>query len=742
LLSARFGVIISNIIKQRKINMSSSILPHGSAPAPLPLPHFPDALHAVVWRNWELVEIDRLAQTLRATSEQIGAIAASMGLPPALTISDDVKRRNYLTVIRRNWHLLPYEQLLELLGWTEEELAFTLREDDFLYVKLGLLKPACQPVYYSPPSPEAQRRAAEIRCIVETEFGDAPHHRGELPFAFLHELASPIPTPKHSNAPTPQTIELRFLYSYFALYGDPLLQPEYDPYPDGYLARLAELGVNGVWLQGVLHKLAHWKLAPELSDDYETRLENLRRLVARAQQRGIGIYLYMNEPRAMPLPFFEKHPHLRGVTANDFVTLCTSAPEVQEFITESLASIFKAVPDLAGVFTITASENLTNCWSHYRGNECPRCGKRSAADVIAEVNQLVAEGVWRSQPNARVMAWDWGWQDEWAEDVINQLPQNVWLMSVSEWRLPIERGGVKSAVGEYSISSVGPGPRATKHWAAARQRGMKTAAKVQINNTWELSAVPYIPALRLVAEHAANLAQTGVNGLMLSWTLGGYPSPNLEIASQYYGDTAPTPLRAMENVARRRFGDIVGVLVMQAWQQFSVAFSEFPYHGSVVYNAPQQVGPANLLYREPTGYRATMVGFPYDDLERWRAVYPPDIFQAQFEKVANAWQKGVKMLQAAHDLEPSPTLAAELRVAEAAYLHFQSVAHQIAFVRARESDWEKCQQILEAEIACARRLFDLVNADSRIGFEASNHYFYTRLDLVEKVVNCRHLLGE
>ena len=29
--------------------------------------------------------------------------------------------------------------------------------------------------------------------------------------------------------------------------------------------------------------------------------------------------------------------------------------------------------------------------------------------------------------------------------------------------------------------------------------------------------------------------------------------------------------------------------------------------------------------------------------------------------------------------------------------------------------------------------------DSRIGFEASNQYYYVPLDLVEKVVNCRDL---
>ena len=47
--------------------------------------------------------------------------------------------------------------------------------------------------------------------------------------------------------------------------------------------------------------------------------------------------------------------------------------------------------------------------------------------------------------------------------------------------------------------------------------------------------------------------------------------------------------------------------------------------------------------------------------------------------------------------------------------------------------------ILNREIELAQRMFELASADSRLGYEASNHYFYVPLDLVEKVVNCDYL---
>jgi hypothetical protein len=221
-----------------------------------------------------------------------------------------------------------------------------------------------------------------------------------------------------------------------------LLEPEADPYPDGYLARLAAVGVDGVWLQAVLYKLAPFPWDAKQSDRSEERLGNLRRLVARARRHGIRVYLYLNEPRAMPLRFFESRTELKGIVEGDHASLCTSHPDVQKYLRDSIASIARAVPDLGGFFTISASENLTNCWSHGAGGKCPRCGHRPPADVIAEVNRLIDEGIQHAvtgddagatHPGRRpaLFAWDWGWNDAWAEGIIKQLPKTVALMSVS-----------------------------------------------------------------------------------------------------------------------------------------------------------------------------------------------------------------------------------------------------------------------------------------------------------------------
>jgi hypothetical protein len=131
-------------------------------PEPIPEPHFPDRLHLFIWRNWELANTDRLAKVVGTTPGRVLEIGASMGLPKKIALYKDHLRRIYNTVIRQNWHILPDDQLMELLGWNEEEYEYHLKEDDFLWVKLGLLKPKCERLRYQKPSPQV---AGELRKL-------------------------------------------------------------------------------------------------------------------------------------------------------------------------------------------------------------------------------------------------------------------------------------------------------------------------------------------------------------------------------------------------------------------------------------------------------------------------------------------------------------------------------------------------------------------------------------------------
>lgn len=851
---------------------------------PLSLPHFPTVQQTVVWRNWELVPLDRLAKILGTTEENVLSLARDMGLRVPPSIDEQWLIRGYITIIRANWHILPYDQLLELLGWSADMLAYALKEDDFLWVKLGNLKPSVEPVTYRPLTPEEETRTREIRGIIDTHFPDSRNESPVKPFDFLntfakrnkpaspwvvstnpdevllsdewtlvypqgleraekfarrfadeHEAAWGIrlsaspDSDDEAAAPAQKTIllsvksdssllseshqirvtadridiqavdevgllrglnwlqkkmeernapyleqksvtrntrfDLRYVYSYFAVYGDPLLDADIDPYPEELLLQLSKLGVNGVWLQAVLYKLVPFERAPELSVDWEKRIEGLRRLVDRAADYGIGIYLYYNEPRAMPLQFFEEFPDWKGHVDVEDATLCTSHPEVQAYLRTSTARLFTEVPKLAGLFTITMSENLTNCFSRAGGGNtnCPRCASRTPHEVASEVNRIIAEAAHSVAPNARILCWTWGWTKwlgwtpESIDEAIGLLPDRVSVMSNSEEGLITNIGGVEGHVVDYSISQVGPSEKSLRIWSKAKQRGLSAVAKVQFNITWECASVPYLPTMDLLERHLNNLEKSGVSGLMLSWTLGGYPSLNLEFASQYYWDTEESSVKGPALVAGKVFGAEAGAVVRQAWSAFSSAFGHFPFDIGVAYTAPQNIGPANLLYDKPTGFSATMVGIPYDDLKRWRSIYPEEVLEEQFQLVADGWKQGLDILKEAEshiDSSDSRKTAAFVdlqHVAKAAYCHLKTSHLQTMFVRLRDkldaaADNQEAERlkeqlfaIIDEEIELAKELYHIVRNDSRIGFEASNHYFYTVQDLKEKVINCMHL---
>lgn len=706
-----------------------SVLPEVSDIPALSVDYFPTPWQAALFRCWGLADENRLARALGASTEQLRAAAGELGLDASRQADPLWSSRGYLTLIRGTWHLLSFEQTLTLLNLTDAQLAALLKEDDFLWHKLGQFKPRTPDCRYRPLTEAERARTREIAA----EMAALPEcFRRDPAFAFVGDLtreeksggAAMNAGTESSSSDSP----LRTIYSYFALYGDPLSTPELDPFPDGLLQRYARMGVKGVWLQGVLYQLVEFPFAPELSAGWEKRLRTLNDLIRRAKRFGIGVYLYLNEPRSMPEWFFKRHPHLRGTREGDFWAMCTSQPEVKQYLHDAARELFTRCPELAGFFTITMSENLTNCFS--RGPmTCPRCAARRPEEAVAEVNNLLARGAREGNPAARAVAWSWGWGDDWAEKVAPLLTEGQIVQCTSEEGLKTRIGGVPGSVLDYTLSQCGPGEKARRVWRSALGSGHECCAKVQLNNSWELAAVPWLPVFDRVAEHMRALRAAGVRHLQCSWTLGGYPSPNLMLAGRVLDGRG-----GVREFLNEWLGPELAGAADAAQRRLSAAFSEFPFHVETVYTAPMNFGPMLPFYLKPTGRKATMIGFPYDDLDSWRSIYPRPVFRAQFERLVAGWREGTDML-AAHEGE-HPGWDEMLTMARAALVHFSSALHQIRFVEARDAgDRGEMLRVVADERANVRAAAELRARDSRIGYEASNHYFYSMNDLCEKMLN-------
>lgn len=704
--------------------------------------YFPTPWQAVVWRNWGYIPVERIATALGTSCEQIQEAAEMLGLDAEEPVNEMWEKRGFLTTIRENWHLCTYEQILTLLNISDEELAFILKEDDFMWIKLGGMKPMVNAPKYAPLMDEEVEQTKRIATLLKDRF-PAGYGKQDNAFGFVEDFHVPVSGTEVVEKPK-ETENLRMIYPYFALCGDALIDESIDPFPERILKEYADAGINGIWMHMVLYQLVEFPFEPSLSKGWEKRIESLRKLVAKAKKYGIGIYPYLNEPRAMSDAFFQKYPHLRGESEGDFYAMCTSTKEVQDYLYQSVRKLFEMVPDLAGFFTITMSENLTNCYSRLGEREmtCPRCKNRKPWEVVAEVNNLMAKGAHDANPNAKVISWAWGWSDEWAEKVIPLLTEGQILQCTSEEAMQFCIGGVEGQVLDYTMSLCGPGEKAKKMWRAAREHGMQMSAKVQMNNTWEMSVVPYIPVFDKVATHIKQLKEQGIQHLQVSWTLGGCPSPNLRLASWLMEDKG-----SLKDFLIDWLGENIAEGVFTAQQKLSNAFSHYPFYIGTLYYGPQNFGPMAPFFLEKTRYRASMVGFPYDDIEWWSGIYPAEVYEDEYRQLVEGWRSGLVDLLAYEG--KNPELDEMILMAKVVLCQYESAYHHIQFVSRRDtmlgdvavseeettSLQREMLRIVREEMETVQMLIDLRLQDSRIGFESSNHYFYTLQDLKEKMIN-------
>src|SRR6478735_1222576 len=96
------------------------------------LDYFPSRLHAAVFRNWDIVPHDRLANVLGTNAAAIERLGKELGLEKIKSPTAAEQRRNVEIILRRNWSLFPRQQIEGLLNFSAGEF------DDFLSKEIFL----------------------------------------------------------------------------------------------------------------------------------------------------------------------------------------------------------------------------------------------------------------------------------------------------------------------------------------------------------------------------------------------------------------------------------------------------------------------------------------------------------------------------------------------------------------------------------------------------------------------------
>ncbi len=694
----------------------------------------PCLFQTVIFRNYGMVPTENIAKVIKCSNEQVIKCACDLGLSEVEYDCNWLKK-GFVTVIRNNWDLISNKDISVLLGISESELNAILKDYDFLDIKLGD-KPKIYDYTFTELSEEQLLKTKKIKELVLKNYEKST----VKPFDFYCNTKSP-----YFDGNGEFQIKDRFVAPYDANFLGGLNDDDLSDYSEEYLKRLSETGTNGIWLHETLKNISEFPFDKKYSLGYEKRIKNLRKLTERCKKFGVDVYLYINEPRALPKEFFEKYPELKGQECSDGYCLCTSSKKVQDYLYHALLSVAKAVPLLKGVMTITMSENPTHCYSRKWDGEsiqtsCERCKNRKPEEVAAELCNIYAKALKDGNGYTKLIAnlWGWsqfmGWTDEMAYHGIELLDKDVEVLCVSEYDKEFVRGGVESRVIDYSISVVGPSDITVKMLKKAKDTGHKIWAKVQINNSWECAGVPYIPVFDLMAEHIKNVKDLNVSGLMMGWSLGGFFGGALPLCNMICKDGKIDQDVWYKNCYREN-----AELVRNAQGVFCEAFKNYPFNVNVIYFAGHNLGPANMWDLKPQNRASTMVCFTFDDYDFYTAPYGVDIYLELLKKLTDKWEQGLSLIE---NVKGNTLFEEFKRTAFSTYAHLKSAFNLTKFsklkkdVKANKEDILLC---IENEEKIVKMLYDLTLKDAKIGYEMTNHYFYNSNLLLEKLLNLNEI---
>ncbi len=528
-----------------------------------------------------------------------------------------------------------------------------------------------------------------------------------------------------------------------------------DYYPEEYLNRLAHEGVNGLWLSASFRDLCCTSLT-ELSPDAAIRLKKLQKTVDKCRRYGIKIWLLTIEPASFPLddPFLQEHPELQGALSEDGDRrcFCPCSEKAQKYLYQTTNYLFNKVSGLGGVINISHGERLTTCLSSVSSIsdapvECPRCRSIPKGEILGRCLSAMQKGMTDANPECELICWLYTptplKRSEWIFEIAGYLPENIILQYNFESNGMMNQLGKPRTGGDYWLSYVGPSNDFIRQAEKVRQAGLHLSAKLQVGCSHEVASVPFVPVPGLLYRKYREMYKYGCSTVMQCWYFGNYPG----IMNRAAGWLAFTDFKNAENVflnelAAGEWGAYATEAV-GAWEKMAEAYSCFPFSNEFQYYGPIGDGVVWPLYLRPV-IKALSPAWkpetpPSGDVigECLKGFTLPEVLSL-CDDMEKQWRQGVEILK---DLLPhfqdNRERLKDIGLAEALGVMFKSGRNILAFYylrhllfNGRENDKpgiiEKMISIIKEEVCNSRRMLELSENDSRLGFhsEAENYKYY------------------
>lgn len=534
------------------------------------------------------------------------------------------------------------------------------------------------------------------------------------------------------------------------------LSDDIDYYPDAYLNRLMHDGINGIWIYSSFADLVKTSYIPEFGEGANTRLEKLKKVVEKCERYGIEVFIFAMEPMSLTEgaiaskypDIAKKYPQTNGNRLGDSISFCTYTDFARGYCKEAVEKLFRAVPKLGGLMSITQGERITSCsnmWPNSEGvwgNNCPYCKDKKREEILSYTVTMMREAIKEVKPEAEYISWTYGhreWNDDEIAYYVAHAPKDVALLQNFEDNGRAMQLGKKRIALDYWLSYVGPSHMFEHTAQVAREYGKRMYAKMQICCSHECASVPYIPVPGIVYDKLIRAGELGVQGIMESWYFGNYPCLMSKAAGLLsFGTRFADKREFLRYLAGLYWSNKDADAVVSAWEYFEAGYTQYPINTMFGYYGPMHDGIVWELALLPKNFSLP---------RSWQLIDKTDgdrigecLFNGHTIREAVAlldllnenWEKGCEALATTSTAKRGEKHE-QLLVAEALRVLFRSGRNVMRFYElrnhlgygrgdARENFAELKAIVLEEKENC-KKMIALCEADNRLGYHSEAEGF-------------------
>lgn len=547
-----------------------------------------------------------------------------------------------------------------------------------------------------------------------------------------------------------------------------------DYYPHGYLNKLMHDGVNAVWINTSFRALIRSPYITEFGEGSEKRIKKLKRTAERCALYGIEVFLFLIEPISLYEPevqsaypgIYKKYPQVSGNNGGGPIAFCTYSEFGEKYLADSAERLFKQLPEIAGIISITHGERVTSCantWGDIYGNwynNCPYCKDKSASQIVAHTVDIFVKSMKKINPKAEFISWTYGHRGKpfgVIEEYVEKVTNNAILMQNFEDDGRVLQLGKKRFALDYYLCYSGPSDMFGFTARQAAQHDKKLYAKMQICCSHELATMPYIPVPGLVYDKMTRAKDIGVKGIMESWFFGNYPCLMSKAADILSTDVKfKDKAEFLTELAKLYFQADNAEIAVKAWQRFEKGYTSYPVNVMFNYYGPMHDGVAWDLSLKPKNFslpRSWQLQDKPDGDRIGECLFSGHTLEEATELVTRLnddWQKGLDYLSQLKN--PTEEEAGQAAVAEALGILFKSGLNVLKFYLLRDylgyEKGEPCRVLAEmrdivlSEIQNSKRLIPLCRKYGTFGYhsEAEGHKFFAE-KIERRIHNLEELLN-